>query len=204
LVVNSTTTIFIMLVIALLVLVKIILTHPHPRTKALATLGLVMLGALGGITFTQPGGVGSEFRSVTSSQIDYLRQSLDHGSFLGPGVLASFDPGDPRGGAQRGLLSWFAVLFHVSILGILGMRMLLSRSSWWYLGGAILYLAGHSMKAFGHTATSGYHSYMLVVLALTLACFWQTARPEGAARSPHGGSRGLVYRHTDPGTKLPC
>lgn len=202
-VVNSTTNMFIMLVLGLLILSKVMLTHPQAGARTLAALGLLMLSALTWVTFARLGGIGSEFRSVTSSQVEYLQQSLDYGDLLGPGILEPVPPGDPRGVVQRGILSWLAVLFHVGVLGVLGIRWLLSRSSWWYLGGAMLYLAGHSMKSFGHTATTGYYLYMLVVLALTLACYWQTSRSKGAAASQRGGRQQPVYPRTDPGTVLP-
>lgn len=203
LVVNSTTNMFIMLLLGLLILLRIILTHPRSGTRGLAGLSLVLLGILTWVTFAQLGGIGSEFRSVTSTQINNLRQSLDHGDFLGPGILEPIRQGDPRGVVQRGLLSWLAVLSHIGVLAILGIRMIVSRSIHWYLGGAILYLAGHSMKSFGHTATSGYYSYMLVVLALTLACYWQSTRPDGAAASQAGENQEPGYPHRYPDTGLP-
>jgi hypothetical protein len=187
LVVNSTTNMLTMTVLGFLVLAKVALTHPQASTRLMTVLVVLVLGVLAWVTFSHLGRSDSELLLITSRQLDGLRQSLDHGAFLGPGIFDPVGPGDPRGSMQRGLLSWFAVLFHIATLSIIGIRMLLSRSPRWYLGGAILYLAVHSMKSFGHTAASGYYVYMLVVLALVLACHWQAGRSEMAAASQGGG-----------------
>jgi len=189
LVVNSTTNIFIMTTIGFLILARVILSHPRVKARMQAALTLLVIGPLAWLIIAQLVGTYSEFRLVGASQINAIQQSLDHGKIFGPGILEPIRPGNPRGVVHRGLLSWFVVLFHISVVSIVGIRMLFSRSSKWYLGGAILYIAGHSMKSFGHTATSGYYVYILVVLALTLACYWQIGRPETAPEKQGGGSR---------------
>jgi hypothetical protein len=184
LVVNSKTNLFVMAIIGGLVLSRLALSHPRARPRMLAALALVALSILTWSTFVQNSGVRSEFRSVGSAYVDNLSRSLEHGTILGPGIFQPTQSGYIGTPIPRGLLSWFAVLFHVGILGALGIRMVFANSINWYLGGALIYLAGHSMKSFGHTATTGFHLCILVVLALTLACYWSVRRPESAT-APH-------------------
>ena len=203
LVASSTTNIVLMVILALLILFKLMVTHPRIKQRILATLGIIIVGLLAGLMFLQVGGIATEIRVIGSSYADGLRQSLEIGSWLGPGILQGMATDDPRGVTPRGLLSWIVVLFHILILAGLGIRMILSRNSRWYIGGALLYVAGHSMKSFGHTATSGYYVYMLMILALALACYWGSSRTETKIASQESGIRQPVYLRHTPGTGLP-
>jgi hypothetical protein len=203
LVVNSTTNFFIMIIIGSLVLSRVMFTHPRSRARALAATALVVLGALAWLTIANSSGVRSEFRSVGTNYASNLSRSLEEGSLLGPGIV---EPArDEKYGkvAPRGLLSWAAVLFHIGIVGALGIRMIVSRSTHWYVGGALIYLSGHSMKSFGHTATTGYYLYILVVLALSLACYWGISHSGRQAVSQGRVGRGPAYPSDTPVSVLP-
>ena len=194
LVVNSKTNFLVMSITCSIILSRLMFSHPRVRPRVLATLGLLVLSALIWSTFIQNNGIGSEFLSIGLEYVSDLSLSLSQGSFLGPGV---FEPARLEIVGEiipRGLLSWFAVISHISILVVLGIYMTFSSSTKWYIGGALIYLAGHSIKSFGHTATSGYYLYILFVLALTLACYWSARRPVGAT-APQGAGE---QRSEDP------
>jgi len=140
---------------------------------------------------------------VGSSYADGFNQSLETGSWLGPGIIQGLDADDPRGIIPRGLLSWLLCFFHIFILVGLGIRLILSQNSRWYIGGALIYLAGHSLKSFGDTSTSGFYIYILVILTLALACYWGSSRTETKTASQEGGIRQPLYLRHTPGTGLP-
>jgi hypothetical protein len=189
LVVNSKTNFLVMTFTCSIILSKLMLSHPRVRPRVLATLGLVGLGALVWSTFIQNNGIGSEFLSLGSDYVDQLSRSLSRGTFFGPGVFQPAQLELIGESTPRGLLSWFAVIFHLGLLGALGIYLIFSNSTKWYIGGALIYLAGHSMKSFGHTSTTGYYLYILVVLTLTLACYWSARRPVSATAPQVAGEQ---------------
>ena len=204
LVVNSTTNFFVMAVIVSLVLSRITLTNSQFRPRVLAALTLVVLGVMAWFTFANIGGVGSEFREAGTNYAANWSRSLEEGSLLGPGILGPAHTEKIGETAPRGILSWAAILFHIGIVGALGFRMILSRSTHWYIGAAMIYLAGHSMKSFGHTGTTGYYLYMLVVLTLAMACYWGGISRSGRQTVSQGREgRGLTYSHDTQVAVLP-
>ena len=203
LVVNSITNFLVMPVIASLVLSRITLTNSQFRTRVLAALAVVVLGVIAWVTFSNSGGVGSEFRTAGTTYAANLSRSLEEGTLLGSGIVVPVHTEIVGNTAPRGLLSWAAVLFHLGIIGALGFRMIFSRSTHWYVGGALIYIAGHSMKSFGHTATSGYYLYMLVILALAVACYWGISRSGRQTVSQGREGRGPTYSHDTQVPVLP-
>jgi len=198
LIVNSKTNFLVMSITGSVMLLRIIFFHPRVRSRFLAAVALVLLSVFAWSIFIGDSGVGSEFRSVRAAYVDDLTSSLQRGTFLGPGVFEPARATNNDEPTPRGLLSWFAVLLHVAILGGLGMRVVLSHRQDWYFAGALIYLAGHSMKSFGHTASTGYYLYMIVVLSLTLACYWSIRRPENTTEPQGTGEQ----RPEDPRGKI--
>ena len=192
-----------MAIIGSLVLSRITLTNSRFGPRVLAALTAVVLSFMVWFTFASSGGVASEFRLVATNYAANLSRSLEEGTLLGPGIVEPARAEKIGKIAPRGLLSWAAVLFHIGIVGALGFRMILSRSTHWYVGGALLYLAGHSMKSFGHTATTGSYLYMLVVLALAMACYLGINRSGRQTVSQGREGRGPTYSHDTQVPVLP-
>ena len=81
---------------------------------------------------------------------------------------------------SQGAFATSTEILHQALLAILGFGMLLSRNPRWYLGWALVYVAGHTLRAFPQIVTTGLYGFILIMFALVLASYW------GGASSPRG------------------
>ena len=190
---HSVANLIVLTVVGLIVLGKIAFTHPSAWVRPIALFSLLLLVVVAWVALNTPGTIRSKFEQQGLGYFETVLTKLEESSLLDSGVLAP--PKETirhEDTPRQGLLSLFAFMFHVGVLVVLGLRMLLSRSPHWYLGGALVYMALHLIKGPGQFGASGFHLYMLFVTALALACYWRTPLSEKRGITP--GKHGYVHR----------
>ena len=172
-VVHSVTNLMLLTVIGALLLGRLALTHRTARGRLVALTLLLVLVVISWLAISSPGTIRSKVSQSSGSYVEVIQNTLERAPAFGPGVFArGLEPGFYPDAQSQGLISFFALGIHVGLLVVLGLGMLISKSPRWYVGGAMIYLAGHTVKSVGLVVTSGLYLYMLFIIALALACYW--------------------------------
>ena len=183
--------------IAAFVFGKMALTGHTARGRQTALVTFLILLGTAWLVWNTPT---SSIRFKAGLGASYVRSAqttLQEAPILGVGnFVESFEV--ERGLAERqlGVLPWAVLSLHMGILIFLGLRMMLSRSPQWYIGGAMIYIAINLIKGPSAIGTSGMYIYMLFIISLLLASYWKAAPHDGHRRaSDMGIFRGRAETH---------